>query len=141
MFEIAHSGNGYGPVTTLASFNGSNGAYPLAGLIADANGDLFGTTEEGGQSGDGTVFEIAHGGNGYGPVTTLASFNGNNNALSIAGLIADANGDLFGTTDGGGQGNGGTVFEITNSGFVAPLQALHVGSAGTMSSRAAAAAV
>ena len=130
VFEIAHSGNSYGPVTTLASFAGSNGAFPLSGLIADANGDLFGTTEQGGQSGDGTVFEIAHGANGYSPVTTLESFNGNNNALPIAGLIADANGDLFGTTENGGQGNGGSVFEITNSGFVAPLQTLHVGSSG-----------
>ena len=45
--------------TTLVSFNGTNGAVPMASLIADANGDLFGTTSVGGANGDGTVFEIA----------------------------------------------------------------------------------
>jgi hypothetical protein len=50
---------------TLASFNGTNGSTPIAGLIADAEGNLFGTTFEGGpsfvggSSGDGTVFELA----------------------------------------------------------------------------------
>ena len=46
-------------VTTLVSFNGINGLNPLASLIADANGNLFGATGEGGASGYGTVFEIA----------------------------------------------------------------------------------
>ena len=44
---------------TLVSFNGINGSSPEAGLITDAAGDLFGTTMDGGASGDGTVFEIA----------------------------------------------------------------------------------
>ena len=46
-------------LTTLVSFNGANGAEPMGDLIADANGDLFGTTSGGGAYGDGTVFEIA----------------------------------------------------------------------------------
>jgi uncharacterized repeat protein (TIGR03803 family) len=45
-------------ITTLVSFNGSNGAYPLAGLSLDAIGNLFGTTSAGGASGIGTVFEL-----------------------------------------------------------------------------------
>ena len=50
-------------LTTLSSFSGSNGAYPAyVGLIADANGNLFGTTEEGGVSGHGTVFEVTSSG-------------------------------------------------------------------------------
>ena len=44
---------------TLGSFNGTNGANPFAGLIADAAGNLFGTTNGGGTSNVGTVFEIA----------------------------------------------------------------------------------
>ena len=49
---------GYTPVTLL-SFNGANGQYPYAGLIADAAGDLFATTHQGGPAdGVGTVFEI-----------------------------------------------------------------------------------
>ena len=75
----------------------------MAGLIADANGDLFGTTDAGGANGDGTVFEIKNTGTVAAPVyasapTTLVSFNGSNGADPDAGLIADANGDLFGTT-------------------------------------------
>ena len=47
-------------LTTLVTFNGSNGAGLEGGLIADANGDLFGTTGNGGANGDGTVFEIVN---------------------------------------------------------------------------------
>ena len=46
--------------TTLVSFDNTNGASPAASLIADAKGNLFGTTEAGGAYGDGTVFEIAN---------------------------------------------------------------------------------
>jgi uncharacterized repeat protein (TIGR03803 family) len=45
-------------LTTLVSFNSSNGAGPFGSLIADANGDLFGTTRSGGANNVGTVFEI-----------------------------------------------------------------------------------
>ena len=116
MFEIAKAGNGYGSVNTLATFNGTNGAYPQAGLIADAAGNLFGTTEHGGTSSVGTVFEIANTGSGYGSVNTLASFNNTNGAYPEARLIADAAGNLFGTTYAGGTSNHGTVFEIANTG-------------------------
>ena len=74
VFEIV---NGSGTITTLASFNGTNGANPDGGVIEDSNGNLFGTTSEGGAYEDGTVFEIV---NGSGTITTLASFNGTNGA-------------------------------------------------------------
>ncbi len=65
-------------LTTLLSFNGADGANPYAGLIADADGDLFGTTALGGTYDNGTVFELVnHGGGAYTPVTLL-SFNGAN---------------------------------------------------------------
>jgi uncharacterized repeat protein (TIGR03803 family) len=105
-------------LTTLVSFNGSNGAGPVAGLIADAAGDLFGTTYLGGANGDGTVFEIAKTGSGYASTpTTLFSFNGTNGTNPVSSLIADAAGDLFGTTLYGGANNGGTVFELSDTGF------------------------
>ena len=74
MFEVAA---GSGTITTLASFNGTNGANPYGGLVEDSSGNLFGTTDYGGASGDGTVFEVAA---GSGTITTLASFNGTNGA-------------------------------------------------------------
>ncbi len=128
VFEIQNTGTAAAPVyaiapTTLVSFNGSNGAFPLAWLIADAKGDLFGTTDNGGANNDGTVFEIQNIGTVAAPVyasapTTLVSFNGSNGAAPYAGLIAGANGDLFGTTESGGANGDGTVFEITGAGFV-----------------------
>jgi uncharacterized repeat protein (TIGR03803 family) len=131
VFEITKTAHGYASSpTTLVSFNGANGAGPSGSLIADAHGDLFGTTAYGGlhtpgfENGNGTVFEIAKTAHGYASSpTTLVSFNGTNGFAPLAGLIADAQGDLFGTTAGGGlfpgppgTGNGfGTVFEIVKT--------------------------
>jgi uncharacterized repeat protein (TIGR03803 family) len=109
VFEIAKSTN---EVTTLATFTGANGEYPFGGLISDATGDLFGTTSGGGADADGTVFEIAK---STGEVTTLATFTGANGADPVGGVISDAAGDLFGTTENGGADKDGTVFEIVKS--------------------------
>jgi uncharacterized repeat protein (TIGR03803 family) len=80
---------------------------------------LFGTTARGGPNDLGTVFELVNN-NGTYTLNTLISFNGSNGTFPEAGLIADANGNLFGTTEGGTSY--GTVFEIINSGFApAPL--------------------
>ena len=117
VFEVAKTAAGYASApTVLATFSGPDGATPMAGLIADAAGDLFGTTEDGGAKNKGTVFEIKKTLTGYASSPTmLASFDGGANGGGPQGsLIADANGDLFGTTP---EGNG-TVFEITDSGFV-----------------------
>lgn len=121
VFEIAKTSSGYASTPTiLVSFDDSDGLFPLAGLIADANGNLFGTTNGGGAYGDGTVFEIAKTSNGYASTpTTLVNFDNSNGAFPQAGLVADANGNLFGTTEAGGASGDGTVFEIgkTASGY------------------------
>ena len=119
VFEIAKTAGGYASTpTTLVSFDNANGAVPEASLIADAKGDLFGTTESGGANGDGAVFEIAKTAGGYASTpTTLVSFNKTNGPGPTGSLIADSNGNLFGTTDSGGANGDGTAFEITDSGF------------------------
>ena len=90
----------------------------MSALIVDADGDLFGTASGGGGN-YGTVFEIAKTGTTYASTpTTLVSFNVNNGADPKVSLVADAAGNLFGTTQSGGTGSYGTVFEVTNSGFV-----------------------
>ena len=106
VFELGHGSN---TITTLATFNGSNGETPIAGLTMDASGNLFGTTYCGGAYEDGTVFELAKGSN---TITTLAAFNGSNGSLPSGSLTMDASGDLFGTTNTGGAYNFGTVFEM-----------------------------
>ena len=123
VFEIAKTATGYASTPiVLANFNGPNGQNPYGSLIADYAGNLFGTTYGGGANRDGTVFEIAKTAGGYGALTTVASFNLTNGEEPQGGLIADAAGNLYGTTvAGGATGSTGTVFEITGSGFqVAP---------------------
>src|SRR5476649_2054238 len=101
----------------LTDFNGKNGQYPDGGLIVDANGDLFGTTAGGGSNSYGTVFEIVKTGSSYvSTPTTLVNFNYANGYNPVAGLLAGANGDLFGTTAGGTNLGDGTVFEIVKTG-------------------------
>ena len=98
-------------------------AIPVAGLIADANGDLFGTTERAARTATARCSRSripARPPPGYASApTTLVSFNGSDGAIPSGGLIADANGDLFGTTIEGGADGDGTVFEIVNTGTVA----------------------
>lgn len=112
--------------TTLVSFNNIDGAYPYAGLILDAQGNLFGTTRSGEEeySYYGTVFEIKVDkttGTGYATTpTTLANLDGSNGRSPSADLVADAHGNLFGTAEFGGSTEDGTVFEVTDSGFVPP---------------------
>jgi uncharacterized repeat protein (TIGR03803 family) len=108
-FEIAKGSNA---ITVLASFNGTNGSSPYAGVTLDAAGDLFGTTYGGGASGNGTIFEIASGSNA---LTSLASFNGANGAQPVGPVSLDASGNLYGTTNGGGANNLGAVFELAKS--------------------------
>ena len=114
-FEIVKTPTSYASTpTTLVGFNGTNGAAPSGSLIADANGDLFGTTDSGGVDDHGTVFEIVKTAGGYASTpTTLVSFNQADGSGPLGSLIADSNGDLFGTTDFGGANGDGTVFEIT----------------------------
>ena len=125
VFEIAKTTSGYASTpTALVSFcalaNCADGSRPEAGLIADAKGNLFGTTRFGGANGSGTVFEIAKTASGYASTpTVLVSFcalaNCADGSFPVAGLIADANGNLFGTTVAGGANAGGTVFEIAKT--------------------------
>jgi hypothetical protein len=122
VFEIVKTRHGYASApTTLVSFTGANGGRPYGGLIVDAAGDLFSTASGGGADGDGTVFEIAKTEHGYASApTTLISFTGADGEGPSGSLIADAAGDLFGTTYEGGADGDGTEFEITHSGFATP---------------------
>ena len=117
-FEIVNTATGYATTAIpLVTFDYSDGANPLGGLIADANGDLFGTTSSGGTDGDGTVFEIVYNGTSYATTaTTLVNFNGTGDGAAPADtLVIDTDGNLYGTTQNGGADGDGTVFEIANT--------------------------
>jgi uncharacterized repeat protein (TIGR03803 family) len=98
-----------GALTTLVTFNGTNGAFPN-GLMQGSDGNFYGTANEGGSYDDGTVFEMTP----SGVLTTLVSFNGANGFLPVGGLIQGNDGTFYGTTIGGG----GTVFKLTLTGIL-----------------------
>jgi uncharacterized repeat protein (TIGR03803 family) len=105
------------------SFSGApDGGRPLGGLVASSEGNLFGTTSQGGSSacGCGTVFELFPPVSPGGPWTeaVLYSFQGGSadGSTPAAALIFDQQGDLYGTTPHGGPNDTGTIFELSPPG-------------------------
>jgi uncharacterized repeat protein (TIGR03803 family) len=118
--------NGYGTVfritpsgtlKTLHSFDGlDDGGDPSAGLLQATDGDLYGTTAQGGVKGYGTIFKIGL----TGSLTTLDNFDGGNGYYSTAALTQSTSGTFYGTTSLGGNAGGcsngghgcGTIFSL-----------------------------
>jgi uncharacterized repeat protein (TIGR03803 family) len=132
VFKIDAKGN----ETVVHSFSGSPDGYgPLAGLVKGSDGNLYGTTAYGGLYGFGTIFEVSK----TGQETVLYSFSGYpaDGAYPQAGLIRDAAGNLYGTTEFGGPGscqdnNGnaegcGTAFVFSNNGVETMLHGFAYG--------------
>jgi uncharacterized repeat protein (TIGR03803 family) len=136
VFELSSpkGGSGSWTQTVLYTFSGGDdGAYPQAGLVMDAKGNLYGTTSNGGDmsgsvcsglGGCGVVFELSppSGGSGSWTYSTLHTFTASakgtvDGGLPYAGLTFDsAQVNLYGTTAGGGALGYGTVFELSPSG-------------------------
>jgi len=115
VFELTNS-SGWQENTLYGFQGGSDGAFPLAGLIFDQSGNLYGATSSGGAANGGTVFSL-----------TLVSGNWTSNLLSsldgssgstgpMNSLIMDSAGNLYGTTYSDGAFGFGNVFELTLSG-------------------------
>ncbi len=126
IFKITPSGT----LTTLHSFNSTDGAYPAAALVQATDGNFYGTTQNGGnagcEGGCGTVFKITPGG----ALTTLYSFNGADGSAPWAGLVQGTDGSFYGTTVSGGETaqqclssipGCGTLFRITPAGTLTTL--------------------
>ncbi len=114
VFEVTKTG----AATALYSFTGgADGGQPIAGLVRDPQGNLYGTTNQGGAPGCfglgcGTVFEVTQ----SGTETVLYAFTGAVDGENpVAALVQDAKGNLYGTTGQGGAQCCGTVFQITPS--------------------------
>jgi uncharacterized repeat protein (TIGR03803 family) len=112
VFELMPVTGGGWKEKILLRFSGGNGERPLGGLIFDSSGNLYGTANEGGASGHGTVFELTPGTGGTWTTTVLYNFDSYDGAYPAGGLIFDGAGNLYGTTSGGGSGFG-NVFELT----------------------------
>lgn len=121
IFELTPAGE-YTVVYSFCPPSGCpDGGNPNDALIQATNGNFYGTTASEGANGQGTVFEFTAGGT----LTALYSFcskpNCTDGANPYAGLVQAANGKFYGTTNGGGTRDRGTVFEITAAGKIATL--------------------
>jgi uncharacterized repeat protein (TIGR03803 family) len=98
----------------LGAFSG-DGQLPYAGVVVDSQGNVYGTTLQGGgcNGACGTVFKLTPGSDGHWKETILYNFNNvNDGADPAAALTFDKSGNLYGTASGGGLGNG-VVFKMT----------------------------
>jgi uncharacterized repeat protein (TIGR03803 family) len=90
----------------------------MGGLIADAGGNLYGTTYRGGAYDYGVVFELSPPGAGakHWKETILHAFDGKHGGSPEAGLIGDGVGGFYGTTPIGGADDDGVVFHVATRG-------------------------
>jgi uncharacterized repeat protein (TIGR03803 family) len=100
-------------VTSLFSFDSTNGLNPADDLVVGQDGKLYGRTEGGGANSDGTIFSITT----NGVFQSLFSFGGTNGIRPHAALFAGNDGNFYGATAGGGtNGQDGVIYEITPAG-------------------------
>src|SRR6266571_2660947 len=117
VFELVNSSGTYSEKILYSFANsGGDGSKPAAALIMDSSGNLYGTTQNGGTNGFGTVFELVNSSGTYSEKVLHSFTNSNGDGASpFAGLIMDTSGNLYGTTAGGGTGGTGTVFSLINT--------------------------
>jgi uncharacterized repeat protein (TIGR03803 family) len=103
-----------GHETVLYNFTGGgDGGGPLAGVIRDSAGNLYGTTNFGGSANAGVVYKL----DAAGHETVLFSFTGGaDGGVPYAGVILDSAGNLYGTTVRGGQTGAGVVYKLDTTG-------------------------
>jgi uncharacterized repeat protein (TIGR03803 family) len=118
IFKITPSGT----LTTVYNFESTDGAYPAAALVQAIDGDLYGTTYEGGSTachgvGCGTIFKLTPGGT----LTVLHRFDDSDGGYPEGWLLPATDGSLYGTTSLGGSQGGGTIFKISPSGSLTTI--------------------
>lgn len=125
VYQLSKSAKGTWKEKILHSFqdNGKDALQPLFGVVIDADGNLYGTTEFGGKNGGGAVFRLAP---GKWTETILLNFDqlapNNAGSFPLSGLVLTAAGDIYGTTKAGGLSGCdgdfgcGTIFELSSVG-------------------------
>jgi uncharacterized repeat protein (TIGR03803 family) len=114
VFKLSPSGSGYAETVLYRFQGGTDGDVPLAGLIIDARGAIYGATANDGAYGGGTVFKLTPRGSGYTETLLYALRGGATDGDSPeASLLMDASGALYGTTIFGGPQQRGVVFKLT----------------------------
>jgi uncharacterized repeat protein (TIGR03803 family) len=119
VYELVPNGEGGWGELSLYAFCSlskcADGSTPYSGVIFDQQGNLYGTTYEGGTRNECTVFKLTPNGSGGWTESVIYSFKGEGDgAVPYAGLIFDQAGNLYGTAFGGGRPvGGGTVFKLS----------------------------
>jgi uncharacterized repeat protein (TIGR03803 family) len=120
VFELSPNGKGGWKESVIYNFQGlGDGNFPMAGLVLDGAGNLYGTTTEGGQSGCGVVFKLAPSSSGTWTQSVLYTFGcTSDGGIPQGGVVLDSSGNLYGTAVTGGSGphcnfGCGVVYELT----------------------------
>jgi uncharacterized repeat protein (TIGR03803 family) len=119
VFKLAPNGTGGFSWTQIYQFQGppNDGSVPQGALIADAAGNLYGTTADGGTYNAGTVYELSPAAGGGWTEKVLYNFTGGDDGRNPVGaLVFDAGGNLYGATETGGPLQYGVVFELSPNG-------------------------
>jgi uncharacterized repeat protein (TIGR03803 family) len=116
VYELSPSGSGWTETVLYTFTGGADGARPIAGVIFDPAGNLYGAAEQGGSTtncvqGCGVVFKLSPSSGGAWTESVIHTFQGSDGSIPIGGLTLHS-GALFGTTYNGGAFNIGTVFEL-----------------------------
>ena len=118
VYQMVFTASGWVATNIYDFANSSDGAYPRAGVILDADGNLYGATSVGGSRQGGTIFKLSPSGDSW-TLTILYSFPNPNNGQNVVGpigtLVMDGAGNLYGTTVVDGAQGYGAVFELTPS--------------------------
>jgi uncharacterized repeat protein (TIGR03803 family) len=115
VFKMGRKAGGWTEKVLYSFGSGTDGTIPVAGVIFDAAGNIYGTTSAGGSYGYGTVFQLKSSKSKW-TENILHDFqNASDGAVPYSGLILDQSGNLYGAATEGGTDGGGTVFEMTPS--------------------------
>ncbi|MDB6131734.1 MAG: hypothetical protein JWM04_2841, partial [Verrucomicrobiales bacterium] len=115
LYRLSTAGTGFTTLHDFTTPGGGDGAYPQAQLATDGNGTFYGTTINGGNSDEGTVYTVKEDGSGYAVLHHFSSSN-SQGFYPYAGLLRADDGLLYGTLQYGGSGSGGTVFKMNPNG-------------------------
>lgn len=128
ILQLTPTSSGWNESTIYIFTDGEDGKFPIAGLVADQAGNLYGVSSTDGPNSGGTVFELSLSAGGWTYHTIYALPNGNRHeifcfiAVGTTGcsgpwgtLVLDAAGDLYGASYGNGLYQSGNVFKLTQS--------------------------